>query len=105
MSTNPDACARATMAAIEVVQEQCDGDEGTVKEVANGIFAYVPSDAADDFDFDLNSPETPEEREQAVQSCMGSEWAEGIAEGFFGPDPPVEAMDDMKRRVCEGLFD
>lgn len=105
MSANADACARATAAALEVVTEICEGVEGTIEEVADGVFVFVDEDAKGEFAFDTNSPETPEEREAAVESCTDSEWAEGIAAGFFGPDPPADAMADMKRRVCEGLFD
>lgn len=105
MATNESACRRATMAAAEVIMENCDGAQGTVEEIGDSAFAFVPDDAKDEFGFDLNSPETESEREQAVESCMGSEWATDWAASVVGADAPEDAKERARRSVCEGLFE
>lgn len=104
MATNENACRRAVMASQEVILENCDDVEGSVEEIGRDVFAFVPSDARDEFDFDLNGPKTDAEVAEAIRSCMESRWAEDWADNVLGPDAASEAVEAAKRRACEGLF-
>lgn len=98
-----DQCQRATFAALEVIMEECAGRTGEIEEIQDGVFAFVPEDARREFDFDTNSPQTEAELEEAIESCMESEWATELAESFCD-SPRGECAERVKRRACEGLF-
>lgn len=104
MSTAGDRCGRARAAAQEVVMQECEGEDGQMVEVAEDVFVFVREDSAQEFEFDLNSPETDDEFEEAIVSCMDSEWARDWSRSVLGPDAPDDALEQAKRRACEGLF-
>lgn len=104
MSTS-DRCARATAVAMETILNECSGRQGKIEEVAEGSFVFIPEGMAEEeFGFETNSPETDDELEEAIESCMGSEWATEYADAFLGDDAPMDARETLKRNVCEGLF-
>lgn len=100
-----DSCQRAVFAAAEVISEECGGEKMRVKRINGNTLALVSEEAIDEFGFDVNSPATESDREEAIENCMDSEWARDWAESVVGSDAGRDAMEQAKRRVCEGLFD
>lgn len=100
-----DRCARITAAAMAEILEECADRPGRIEELADGAFAFIPHGVPEEqFGFSLDSPATPEEQEEAIRSCMNSEWARDWAESVLGPEAPPEALEQARRRACEGLF-
>lgn len=102
--TTDGACARATMASVEVIRENCEGVEGDVEEVADGVFAFIADERKQEMDFEPGDPQSQEEIEQAIESCMTSEWASDWADSVLGPDASADTQEQTRRRACEGLF-
>jgi len=100
----PGRCRQAIEAASSILSEEtCDDGEFASVNVGDGTLMWVPQEAKDEIGVSLNSPETEEERMEAIESCMDSEWARETAEAFAGEEP--EAREAVARRLCEGLFD
>lgn len=105
MSSSDQQCSRAVAAAREVIQEACDGEGGEMVEIGDGAFAFIPDERRDEFDFDLDSPQTDREIERAIESCMGSEWSTEWADSTVGEDAPADVRETVMRRACEGLIE
>jgi len=105
MVEEKDACDAAIMAALDLMNEKCEERGGEAVLLNEDTAVFIPEEAVEEIGYSLHSPETPEEREQAIKSCMRSKWARGIAEKFTGPSPPREFLKKVKRKVCEGLYD
>lgn len=100
-----DRCARITAAALAEILDECADRPGRIEEVGDGAFAFIPEGVPErEFGFDLNSPQTPEEVEEAIRSCMNSEWSRDWARSVLGDEAPPEALEQARRRACEGLF-
>lgn len=105
MSTQEERCKRATLASMETILVECAGKQGQIEEIDDDVFAFLPEGVAEEqFGFSTNSPQTEAERQEAIESCMNSEWSREWAESVLGPDAPMEARSAARRRACEGLF-
>lgn len=100
-----DACSRAVAASQEVIMEECEGESGRMVELPGNAFAFITEDMAAELPFDPANPEEVDDREEAIQACMDSEWAREWADGVVGEDATGELDRQARRRACEGLFD
>lgn len=76
-----DSCRRAAQAAIEVVREECEGMDVEIREMDNGTFLEVPSEAVDMMEDAEGSPISMMDFEQVVdQSNFVRDWMSGMAE-------------------------
>lgn len=51
-----DSCMRAAQAAMEVVNEECGREDMEIREVEDGMFIEIPTEAAEMMDSAGNSP-------------------------------------------------
>lgn len=105
MSTSQTACRRAVMASQEVVLENCEGVDGSVEEVSDDVFVFVPGAAQREFAHDLQDDLTDRQREAAIESCVESDWVRNVAETLVGDGAGRAARESTRRSVCERLFD
>lgn len=103
MGTSNEQCSRAVAAAREVIREACDDEDGVMVEVADEVFAFVPSEDATAFDFEIGLDGPDRAVQDAIDSCVSTEWATAFADSLVGEDAPVEARHHAKRTACEGL--
>lgn len=104
MATSEQACRRAVMASQEVILENCEGTRGTIEEIGDEVFAFVPDDDQEDFAVRPGEDVSGRQLDRAIDSCVDSAFAEKWAEIVVGEDAPREARERAQRRVCEGLF-
>lgn len=106
-----EKCSSALLAALELLQEECEGKKGVYKGVGDGVMIYIPEEAIKEFEektgHEFGNPLAPgtEEYEKALETCVKeSIWAEKLAEKFLGPDVPREAKEALKRKLCASLL-
>jgi len=99
-----DKCKKAVEAASEVISEEAceDGEFVKVNVGDEGMLMWVPEGA---LDHSPHSPENEEEREKAIEACMGSTWAREWQEAVTGPDVSEEVAKRTRRKLCSGLYD
>ena len=74
-----DSCTRAAQAAIEVVREECGGMDMEIREIEDGMFMEIPTEAAKMLDNAANSPVPLENFQQDVDdSNFIRSWIGGI---------------------------
>lgn len=84
--------------------ENCAGEGGTIEELDDHVFAFVPQDARGEMGLDEPLDPNDEQLPLAIESCMNSEWSRDWAESVLGPDATEEMLEAARRRACEGLF-
>jgi len=105
-----DKCISALLAALEVLRETCNGEEGTYKPLGNDLIVYVPHQELRAIEARAGKPineidQGTSEWEKALEVCVReSIWADRLARKMLGPDAPPEAIERLKRRLCEELL-
>jgi len=110
MANEKNRCVSAMLAALELLQEECGG-QGVFKPVSGDIIIHVPEEFIKEFEektgHKFGNPLTPgtEEYEKAIEVCVKeSVWADKLAKKMLGPDAPPEAIEALKRKLCEALL-
>lgn len=102
-----DSCTRAAQAAIEVVREECSGMDMEIREIEDGMFMEIPTDAAEMLDNAGNSPVPLENFQQVVDdSNFIRSWIGGIVESEDVENDPMST--EYANRVytyAESVFD
>lgn len=106
-----DRCTSALLAAMELLQEECAGQKGVYKGVGDGVLVFVPEDFIKEFEaktghkFGNPLAYGTQEFEKALEVCVKeSEWADKLARRMLGEDAPPEALEALKRKLCERLL-
>jgi len=104
-------CVPALLAALEILQEECGGEKGIYKPVGDGVIVYVPEEFIKEFEaktgHKFGNPLEPgtNEFEKAIEVCVReSVWADKLARRMLGEDAPKEAIERLKRKLCEELL-
>jgi len=104
-------CISAVLAAMELLQEECGGEKGVFKPVASDLIVHVPEEFIKEFEektgHKFGNPLTPgtDEFEKAIEVCVReSIWADKLAKKLLGEDAPPEAIERLKRQLCEKLL-
>lgn len=92
------------MAATEVIVENCEGSVGSIEEIGEDVFAFVPDDALAEFAWGPDMALSDEQRDEAVASCVDSDYADRYARSVVGDDASRQALEQARRQVCEALF-
>jgi len=102
-----DSCTRAAQAAIEVVREECGGMDMEIREIEDGMFMEIPTEAAEMLDSAANSPVPLENFQQVVDdSNFIRSWIGGIVESEDVENDPMSS--EYANRVytyAESVFD
>lgn len=102
-----DSCTRAAQAAIEVVREECGGMDMEIREIEDGMFMEIPTEAAEMLDNAANSPVPLENFQQVVDdSNFIRSWIGGIVESEDVENDPMSS--EYANRVytyAESVFD
>lgn len=106
-----ERCRSALLAAMELLQEECSGEKGIYKSVGDGVLVYVPQEFIREFEaktgHKFGNPLTvgTPEYEKAIEVCVReSLWADKLARKMLGEDAPPEALEALKRKLCERLI-
>lgn len=102
-----DSCKRAAQAAIEVVREECSGMDVEVRELEDGMFMEIPSEAAEMIDGAANSPVPLDNFEDVIsQSGFVRSWLAGsvTSEGVEA-DATNQAFAERVHTFAESVFD
>jgi len=102
-----DSCTRAAQAAIEVVREECGGMDMEIREIEDGMFMEIPSDAAAMIDNAGNSPVPLENFKQVVDdSNFIRSWIGGIVRSEdVENDPSSTEYANRVYTYAESVFD
>mgnify|MGYP006919946279 FL=1 len=102
-----DSCTRAAQAAIEVVREECGGMDMEIREIEDGMFMEIPTEAAEMLDNAANSPVPLENFQQVVDdSNFIRSWIGGIVDSEDVENDPMSS--EYANRVytyAESVFD
>lgn len=102
-----DSCTRAAQAAIEVVREECGGMDMEIREIEDGMFMEIPTEAAKMLDNAANSPVPLENFQQVVDdSNFIRSWIGGIVDSEDVENDPMSS--EYANRVytyAESVFD
>jgi len=102
-----DSCTRAAQAAIEVVREECGGMDMEIREIEDGMFMEIPTEAVEMLDNAGNSPVPLENFRQVVDdSNFIRSWIGGIVESEDVENDPMSS--EYANRVytyAESVFD
>jgi len=98
-------CKNAVMAAAEIIaQEACEGGTMVSIPIGDGVLIWMPDEAIKEIGYSPHSPQTSEEVERAIESCMKSRWATNWVKAFLGPNAPTDAIEAFKKSLCEKLY-
>ena len=102
-----DSCSRAAQAAIEVVREECSGMDVEVRELEDGMFMEIPTEAAEMLDGAGNSPVPMESFNDVIdQSGFIRSWLAGIVASEDVPsDPSASEYANRVYTFAESVFD
>ena len=100
-----DACDAAIMAALDLMNEKCEERGGEAVLLNEDTAIFIPEEAVEEIGYSPHSPENAKQREEAVESCIGSEWAESWSSAVVGESAPADVKRRAQRELCEGLFD
>lgn len=102
MSADLDRCRNATAAALDVVLSECEGREGRLGELGDNLFAFIPESALG-FDPDDIDRDDDDAVAAAMEDCIGSEFAEALAEQLLGDAMSRRNLRHARRSICEQL--
>jgi len=104
-------CRAALLAAMELLQEECEGVKGKYIAMGDGVMVYIPKEFMDEIEqktgHRVGNPLTPgtEEFNKAINTCVKeSVWADRLARKLLGEDAPKKAIESLKRKLCERLL-
>jgi len=104
MVDEEDACDAAIMAALDLMNEKCEERGGEAVLLNEDTAIFIPEEAVEEIGYSPHSPETPEQREEAIEKCIGSEWATQWSNSVVGASAPADVKKAAQRELCEGLF-
>ena len=93
------------MAALDLMNEKCEERGGEAVLLNEDTAIFIPEEAVEEIGYSPHSPETPEERKEAVKACMEGEWARDWANAVVGEGASPEVKKATRRKLCEGLYD
>jgi len=103
-------CTPALLAALELLQEECKGEKGVYKAIADGVIIYVPEEFIKEFESStghkFGNPIVDEDvRRRAIEACKRAPWARHLAEKMVGVGAPPEVLEMMAEKLCRGLIE
>jgi len=102
-----DSCMRAAQAAMEVVNEECGREDMEIREIQDGMFIEIPTEAAEMIDEAGNSPVPLENFEELMEkSNFIRSWIGGIvsSEGVDN-DPNSTNFAERAYTFGQSVFD
>lgn len=99
-----DVCTAARLAALDLMNEKCEGKKGEAVLLSEDTAVFIPEEAVEEIGYGPHSPETPEEREEAIKACMRGTWSREWAESVVGTGASPEVIKRTRRELCEGLY-
>ena len=99
MVDEEDACDAAIMAALDLMNEKCEERGGEAVLLNEDTAVFIPEEAVEEIGFSPHSPETPEQREEAVKACMRGTWSREWAESVVGSGASPRGNKSDKKEV------
>lgn len=99
-----ESVKKAIVAAVEVISEEAapEGQFSGNEKIGDGTLIWIPEGS---LNVGPHNPDTPEDREEAIEACKRGTWAKRWVSKVLPADAPESAREHFKGVLCSGLYD